>query len=229
MWVCYWYKTLQYYCNKKRRGLSSGYLMPKKKALLFAELSGCVPPSTARFKDARYDIKRACTQQLSISNYTHPEQKRNNQPVIYGLKINFPVVKPVIFSFPPTTKWNWALQTVALLYYSVILIKDLLMKPADSKPLFTLSVTAEIMGVHPRTLMIYENEGLVVPARTKTNRRRYSQRDIKKLQFVRYLTNKKGVNLAGVAAILKLLSLAERNRFDLQKPTFPDFTETSIV
>jgi len=103
------------------------------------------------------------------------------------------------------------------------------MKSDDSKPLFTLSVAAEIMGVHPRTLMIYENEGLVVPARTKTNRRRYSQKDIKKLQFIRYLTNKKGVNLAGVAAILKLLSLAEKNRFDLQKPTFPDFTETSIV
>jgi MerR family transcriptional regulator/heat shock protein HspR len=103
------------------------------------------------------------------------------------------------------------------------------MNPADSKPLFTLSVAAEIMGVHPRTLMIYENEGLVVPARTKTNRRRYSQRDIKKLQFIRYLTNKRRVNLAGVAAILKLISAAEKNQLDLQKTNFPDFTETSIV
>ena len=103
------------------------------------------------------------------------------------------------------------------------------MKSADSKPLFTLSVTAEIMGVHPRTLMIYENEGLVIPARTKTNRRRYSQKDVKKLQFIRYLTTKKGVNLAGVASILKLISHAEKNHLDLQKPTFPDFAETSIV
>ena len=103
------------------------------------------------------------------------------------------------------------------------------MKSADSKPLFTLSVAAEIMGVHPRTLMIYEAEGLVVPARTKTNRRRFSQRDIKKLQFIRYLTNKKGVNLAGVAYILKTISLAEKNGLSVQKTVFPDFSESSIV
>src|SRR4030042_6181138 len=98
------------------------------------------------------------------------------------------------------------------------------MTSADTKPLFTLSVTAEIMGVHPRTLMIYENEGLVIPSRTKTNRRRYSQRDIKKLQFIRYLTNKKGLNLAGVASILKMISLAEKNELDFQKAAFPDFS-----
>ena len=103
------------------------------------------------------------------------------------------------------------------------------MKPVDSKPLFTLSVTAEIMGVHPRTLMIYEAERLVVPARTKTNRRRFSQRDIKKLQFIRYLTNKKGVNLAGVAYILKIISLAEKTGLSVQKNVFPDFSESSIV
>jgi len=103
------------------------------------------------------------------------------------------------------------------------------MKSPDSKPLFTLSVAAEIMGVHPRTLMIYEAEGLVVPARTKTNRRRFSQKDIKKLQFIRYLTNKKGVNLAGVAYILKLLARCEKNGLDLQRSAFPDFSETSVV
>lgn len=103
------------------------------------------------------------------------------------------------------------------------------MKSADSKPLFTLSVAAEIMGVHPRTLMIYEAEGLVVPARTKTNRRRFSQKDVKRLQFIRYLTNKKGVNLAGVAYIFKLTSAAEKSGINLQKKIFPDFSETSLV
>ena len=103
------------------------------------------------------------------------------------------------------------------------------MKPDDSKPLFTLSVAAEIMGVHPRTLMVYEAERLVVPARTKTNRRRYSQKDIKKLQFIRYLTNKKGVNLAGVSYIIKLVTLAEKNGLDLQKSVFSDFTESEII
>ncbi len=102
------------------------------------------------------------------------------------------------------------------------------MKSSDEKPLFTLSVTAEIMGVHPRTLMIYESEGLLVPARTKTNRRRFSQKDIKKLQFIRYLTNKKGVNLAGVEAIIKLLDAGEKRGLEMQKSIFPDFNETSI-
>ena len=103
------------------------------------------------------------------------------------------------------------------------------MKSLDNKPLFTLSVTAEIMGVHPRTLMIYENEKLSVPARTKTNRRRYSQKDVKRLQFIRFLTNKRGVNLAGVAAILKLIEFSEKNGVDLQKAIFPDYIEFKII
>lgn len=109
------------------------------------------------------------------------------------------------------------------------MIVTLSMEPTDTRPLFTLSVTAEIMGVHPRTLMIYENENLVVPERTKTNRRRFSQRDIKKLQFIRFLTNKKGVNLAGVAAIIKLIELGDKNGLGLKKAVFPDFTESKLV
>ncbi len=99
---------------------------------------------------------------------------------------------------------------------------------SDNKPLFTLSVAAEILGVHPRTLMIYENEELVVPARTKTNRRRYSQRDIRKLQFIRHLTNKKGVNLAGVETILRLIKDAGDEDVDLLRVSFPDFIEPKI-
>ncbi len=99
---------------------------------------------------------------------------------------------------------------------------------SDNKPLFTLSVAAEILGVHPRTLMIYENEELVIPSRTKTNRRRYSQRDIRKLQFIRHLTNKKGVNLAGVETVLRLIKDAEEEDVDLLKISFPDFTEPKI-
>lgn len=100
---------------------------------------------------------------------------------------------------------------------------------SDNKPLFTLSVTAEILGVHPRTLMIYENEDLVVPSRTKTNRRRYSQRDIKRLQFIRYLTNKKGVNLAGVQAILTMIQEGNKSGLDLVKTSFSDFSEQSML
>ncbi len=103
------------------------------------------------------------------------------------------------------------------------------MKSEDTKPLFTLSVAAEIMGVHPRTLMIYEAENLVVPSRTKTNRRRYSQKDINRLQFIRYLTNKKRVNLAGVSHIFNFLKIARKSKLDLQKTVFPDFSESKIL
>lgn len=99
----------------------------------------------------------------------------------------------------------------------------------DTKPLFTLAVTAEIMGVHPRTLMIYEAENLVVPARTRTNRRRYSQADIRKLQFIRFLTNKKGVNLAGVEAIIKMIEEASKKGLDIRTAIFPEFVEKQLV
>src|ERR671925_17935 len=63
------------------------------------------------------------------------------------------------------------------------------------KPLYTISVASEILETHPRTLMLYEDVGLIEPFRTTTNRRRYSQRDIRKLQVIQHLTREKGVNL----------------------------------
>lgn len=99
----------------------------------------------------------------------------------------------------------------------------------DTKPLFTLSVTADIMGVHPRTLMIYETEKLVIPARTHTNRRRYSQHDVRTLQFIQFLTRKKGVNLAGVDAILHMIAEAEKKGFDLRRSIFPEYVEKQLV
>ena len=90
------------------------------------------------------------------------------------------------------------------------------------KPLFTLSVAADLLGVHPRTLMIYETEQLVIPHRTKTNRRRYSQNDIRRLEFIQFLTRKKGINLAGVKAILELLEVGSKNNLNLRHSVFPD-------
>jgi len=80
------------------------------------------------------------------------------------------------------------------------------------KPLYTISVASEILETHPRTLMLYEDVGLVQPFRTSTNRRRYSQRDIRKLQVIQHLTREKGVNLAGVRYILKLLKLLQEHQ-----------------
>lgn len=73
------------------------------------------------------------------------------------------------------------------------------------KPIYTLSVASEILETHPRTLMMYEHLGLIKPKRTVTNRRRYSQRDLMKLQAIQTLTRKHGVNLAGVRYILAML------------------------
>ena len=73
------------------------------------------------------------------------------------------------------------------------------------KPIYTLSVASEILETHPRTLMMYEHLNMIKPKRTATNRRRYSQRDLMKLQAIQTLTRKHGVNLAGVRYILALM------------------------
>jgi len=74
---------------------------------------------------------------------------------------------------------------------------------AADRPIFTLSVAADLLGLHPRTLRIYEEKGLVIPARTYGNRRRYSQNDIQRFQVIRRLTLG-GVNLEGVRIILDM-------------------------
>jgi len=84
------------------------------------------------------------------------------------------------------------------------------------KPLYTISVASEILETHPRTLMLYEDVGLIEPFRTPTNRRRYSQRDIRKLRVIQTLTREKGVNLAGVKHILTLLEIVKKN--DMEAP-----------
>ncbi len=77
------------------------------------------------------------------------------------------------------------------------------------RPVFTLSVAADLLGMHPRTLRIYEEEGLVVPARTETKRRRYSQNDIRRFQFIQHLTQGLRVNLAGVRIILEMMTVLD--------------------
>lgn len=71
-------------------------------------------------------------------------------------------------------------------------------------PVFAIGVVAELLDVHPRTLRIYEECGLVRPARTPGNNRLYSRANLERLVRVRYLTQVKGVNLAGVKIILEM-------------------------
>jgi MerR family transcriptional regulator, heat shock protein HspR len=71
------------------------------------------------------------------------------------------------------------------------------------RALYIISVAAELAGVHPQTLRIYERKGLIEPQRTEGRSRRYSDRDIKLLQRIQELTNE-GVSLAGVRRVLGL-------------------------
>jgi MerR family transcriptional regulator, heat shock protein HspR len=73
----------------------------------------------------------------------------------------------------------------------------------DDRAVFVISVAAELAGVHPQTLRIYERKGLVRPKRTTSNTRRYSERDIQRLREIQELTGK-GVNLAGVRRVMEL-------------------------
>jgi MerR family transcriptional regulator, heat shock protein HspR len=79
------------------------------------------------------------------------------------------------------------------------------------RAVYIISVAAELAGVHPQTLLIYERKGLVRPHRTSGNTRRYSEEDIERLQAIQSLTDQ-GVNLAGVKRIMELRAELEAMR-----------------
>ncbi|MHB8460711.1 MAG: MerR family transcriptional regulator [Candidatus Limnocylindrales bacterium] len=73
-----------------------------------------------------------------------------------------------------------------------------------ARPVYVISVAASIVSVHPRTLRIYEDEGLLCPARTPSNNRLYSEDDIRRVLWIRHLTRDRGVNLAGIRLLFEL-------------------------
>src|SRR2546422_9012745 len=75
---------------------------------------------------------------------------------------------------------------------------------SKDRAVYIISVAAELAGVHPQTLRIYERKGLVRPKRTAGNSRRYSARDITRLTMIQELTQEHGVNLAGAKMIIEL-------------------------
>jgi MerR family transcriptional regulator/heat shock protein HspR len=82
----------------------------------------------------------------------------------------------------------------------------------EDRAVYIISVAAELAGVHPQTLRIYERKGLLRPARTPGNTRRYSERDIARLQMIQKLTQEQGLNLAGVKMIVEMEDQIERMR-----------------
>jgi MerR family transcriptional regulator, heat shock protein HspR len=77
------------------------------------------------------------------------------------------------------------------------------------RPVYVISIAASLAGCHPRTLRIYEEEGLLDPVRTDTNIRLYSDEDLERVRAIRYLTQNRGVNLAGVKLLLQLRDAAD--------------------
>src|SRR3954453_24099212 len=89
----------------------------------------------------------------------------------------------------------------------------------DVRPRYMISVAADIVGMHPQTLRIYENKGLIRPKRTAGNTRLYSEADLQRLQLIQQLTNDLGLKLAGVEQVLQLQDEVERmgGRLDRMK------------
>jgi MerR family transcriptional regulator/heat shock protein HspR len=77
------------------------------------------------------------------------------------------------------------------------------MEPSD-RPIYMISVAAELVGMHPQTLRMYETKGLVRPQRTPGGTRLYSDADIVRLRVIQRLTSEVGLNLAGVELVLRL-------------------------
>lgn len=94
---------------------------------------------------------------------------------------------------------------------------------ASSEPILTISIAAKLLNIHPRTIMLYERSNLFSPHRTSTKRRMFSDIDLEDLQFIKFLTQKKGINLQGVKMILNAIYIAEQAGLNLKYKLFPEF------
>jgi MerR family transcriptional regulator/heat shock protein HspR len=84
--------------------------------------------------------------------------------------------------------------------------------PERTRGVYMISVAAELAGMHPQTLRIYETRGLITPQRSPKNTRLYSQEDVDRLKRIQELTSELGMNLAGVERVFELEEEVERMR-----------------
>ncbi len=87
----------------------------------------------------------------------------------------------------------------------------------DDRPRYMISVAADMVGMHPQTLRIYEQKGLVRPQRTAGNTRLYSDADVERLRLIQRLTTDVGLNLAGAERVLRLEDELDRMRRRLER------------
>lgn len=86
-----------------------------------------------------------------------------------------------------------------------------------NRPVYMIGIAAQLVGIHPQTLRLYEREQLVVPQRTAKDTRLYSDNDIELLKEIQEMTQKMGLNLAGVKLILKMKTKALEMQKQLKK------------
>jgi MerR family transcriptional regulator, heat shock protein HspR len=89
--------------------------------------------------------------------------------------------------------------------------------PEERSAVYVISVAAQLAGMHPQTLRVYERKGLLQPQRTSGNTRRYSAEDIARLRRIQELTQAEGVNLAGARMVLRLEEQMDRMRRNLER------------
>jgi MerR family transcriptional regulator/heat shock protein HspR len=87
----------------------------------------------------------------------------------------------------------------------------------EDRPRYMISIAAEIVGMHPQTLRMYEAKGLVRPGRTPGNTRLYSDADLERLRLIQRLTGELGLNLAGVETVLRLEDELARARARVER------------
>lgn len=98
-----------------------------------------------------------------------------------------------------------------------------------NRPILTISVAAKLLGLHPRSLMLYEREGVYVSHRTDTKRRMFSIDDLNQLQFIKFLTQEIGLNLMGVKTFLQAMEVSKKAGIDLKLSLFPQFQEKELI
>ena len=91
------------------------------------------------------------------------------------------------------------------------------MAKRKSKGAYMISAVAEMYGIHPQTLRLYEREGLLKPSRTEGNTRLYTDEDLQRLEFILSLARDLGVNIAGIAIILQMRERMEAMQKEMQE------------
>lgn len=91
-------------------------------------------------------------------------------------------------------------------------------RPSE-RGVYVISVVADLAGMHPQTLRMYERRGLIEPKRTSGNSRRYSERDVERLRRIHELTHEQGLNLEGVRTVMELEAQVERLQERLARTT----------